>query len=49
MKQIQTMKILQKLKVVKIHMKKFENIEDSYFNNIINELNTMYSTPMEYG
>ena len=25
----------------------FENIEDSYFNNLINELNTMYSTPME--
>ena len=27
--------------------KNFENIEDFYFNNLINELNTMYSTPME--
>lgn len=27
--------------------KNFDNIEDSYFNNLINELNTMYSTPME--
>ena len=25
----------------------FENLNDSYFNNLINELNTMYSTPME--
>jgi len=25
----------------------FDNIQDSYFNNLINELNTMYSTPME--
>ena len=27
--------------------KNFENIKDSYFNNLINELNTMYSTPVE--
>ena len=25
----------------------FDNLQDSYFNNLINELNTMYSTPME--
>ena len=25
----------------------FDNLQDSFFNNLINELNTMYSTPME--
>ena len=25
----------------------FDNMQDSYFNNLINELNIMYSTPME--